>query len=1719
MDENEKKCNAITKPGTIGICAMDTKARSKPMRNILDRLLASGDFLLVTFGDKVILDEPVDHWPLCDFLISFFSTGFPLEKAIEYVKLRKPVCLNDLPMQQLLLDRRLVLAMLDAVGVPTPSRLVTWHQDAPVLTKEVKMKAKRIGFDIEKYANTTITANMVGTEEIQVENNTLKKPFVEKPVSGEDHNIYIYYSKEEGGGIRKLFRKKGNKSSEYFKEESDIRYDGANSYIYEEFMQVDNAEDVKVYTIGQHYSHAETRKSPVVDGVVRRNADGKEIRYVTELSAEEKEIARKVCLTFGQIVCGFDLLRANGKSYVIDVNGWSFVKGNQDYYDESASRIRKIFLNEVTRRGNKLVRQQTFSSKGQWNMKAFLSVMRHADRTPKQKVKFFFETKPFLELVRGCEDEIVYKTIDKFQIVIDTVKSCIENSIGDVDALKQIDNILEHKGKLSGTKVQLRPIFDKGTKNFKKMQLIIKWGGLFTHAGYLQSKDLGENLRTDLNIINKDLIQDLKVISSSEKRVIDTAETFCKALLDKDIPSDLIVINKEMLDDSNAAKEQTDFVKSKLQHILNPDMHAKPPSVFVMPEGWTDFAGPIRAMIELMKRMRVIMDENLKVPRSKVEFCCFENEKLFLERWEKLFREFCDVEHSKFEPSKISELYDALKFDLLHNRAFLYYTFKYDNENLVQSLCVQSKALFDIIGPHEFGIENKEKLEIGKTNTRFLLNSIHTGLVAASISPNPLTRLYFTKESKVYCLLNVVLLNGLKTKVIPTDIAELDYLTQITFELYERNMGIDEDRNDPEFSVRIGLSPGAHDPNLIELQLDSSHALSVQSRKWLTDHIPLEEALRCLLPTATEADLWAFAFAPKPRLMNPTATSLRKSYQIFNAPYFIAGFGLNPPIRTYDFITKPTIYSTNGKLHLKFKSFNSTFHAELESSSLDFNGFAEIHGDDGVQFLPLPYHTVYNGIMKENNRIVKGSSAQIVITSQNPLTMEGSIIMDTNYHIKQINQYKRAQRRMDVEIASPLSRQPEDYWSDYILIKEDYGVIEKHDHISHLIKRSPFSTCATDTSAYTGKSMKFGVSKDSSNCPLPNKKILLMGVAADCSYVQAKGGVSQALQSILSNWNSATQTYESAFNVQLGVGKVMIQQSCTADKSLAWNVDCSNPSFTISNRLSAFAQWRGTLGDDGLGLWHLMTQCSTQPAVGIAWLSTLCQQNAVSQSDPSGSGGTVFVSGVGVSSIVPTEWKVVAHEIGHNFGAIHDCTDSTCSSSGTSNGCSPCSPCNCNSQFLMNPLDTATTNNFSSGSTSLICSGISQMGSKCLKDPSQVSNVIQQGICGNGVREGNEQCDCGTPDQCKDKCCNASTCTFASGAVCSGADNCCNASTCQLLAQGTSCHKSQGVCDTDAVCTGTNATCPTNTFFKDGTSCVVSGTNAQCASGICTSRDLQCKASSLGSAGTGGNINIVTNSACPGFGNDCGLKCQDNSGNCYVLNGNFVGTYSINLDGTSCGGDGRCKNGSCEGASLFGMASVWINAYPQYFYPLLVLTALVVISVIWSCAKCCYYKSFARKKPARQPRMPKAPRPTLPSQVTVAENVPEEYPGQTFPAPERRAKKAKKPRSNEFPNGSGEDLVPQDGQNNYTQSDYRGERNQSGYQPEAWQDQYQYRSLDPQQDYRTSQSYDPNSIYPNQNGPRYAQPPNQRTSQSYAAKPSYMQPEYQDDFYNGPERR
>jgi inositol-hexakisphosphate/diphosphoinositol-pentakisphosphate 1-kinase len=74
-------------------------------------------FDVVIFGDECILHQPVEQWPIVECLIAFYSTGYPLEKALGYVELRKPYLINDLKTQQDLQDRRKVYEVIITVSL------------------------------------------------------------------------------------------------------------------------------------------------------------------------------------------------------------------------------------------------------------------------------------------------------------------------------------------------------------------------------------------------------------------------------------------------------------------------------------------------------------------------------------------------------------------------------------------------------------------------------------------------------------------------------------------------------------------------------------------------------------------------------------------------------------------------------------------------------------------------------------------------------------------------------------------------------------------------------------------------------------------------------------------------------------------------------------------------------------------------------------------------------------------------------------------------------------------------------------------------------------------------------------------------------------------------------------------------------------------------------------------------------------------------------------------------------------------------------------------------------------------------------------------------------------------------------------------------------------------------------------------------------------------
>ncbi|ORX51606.1 hypothetical protein DM01DRAFT_1375330 [Hesseltinella vesiculosa] len=878
---------------------MDRKARSKPMRYILDRLLKYGDFDIVIFGDKTILDEDIENWPGCDFLICFFSSGFPLDKAMDYVKLRKPYLVNDVCMQSLLWDRRVVLSVLDAIGVPTPPRLVVTRDGGPKVNPRAAAAFKELnGMDLDrifnKYAkNSTLVEST--RDSIYADGVTLEKPFIEKPVDGEDHNINIYYPDHLGGGGRRLFRKIGNKSSE--KDEGLEFASEQGSYIYEELMVTENAEDIKVYTVGPLFIHAETRKSPTVDGLVKRNMDGKEIRYHAALTHDECEIARKISKTFGQNVCGLDLLRVQGKSYVIDVNGWSFVKGNDSYYDQCARILADKFHRAIQERPTGLADiPSKISPENSWRLKGFVAVFRHGDRTPKDKFKISVKSSTFANLLQGSRQEVVFRQKHQLDQVGEAVDQCLRDGSEDEEKMLALKEILGKKRTLLGTKVQLKPKFDKSNR-LDKIQLNVKWGGELTHAGIYQSKDLGDNLRKDMNILNRAILDDVKIYSSSERRVRATADDFAKYFLNSQPADGVISESKYLLDDSNAAKEQGDAVKKQLRDLLTPGNII--PELMLARMNWPKNLPQPHVVLQeistIMTRLQTLMNLNRStrdVQTFQKEWCCFESPYLFCERWEKLFRNFCYFGNSdesdgsdilrtgaeKFaDPSWIPELYDSLKYDALHNRPFLEAIFadpdsaanspRHSSEypqiindlrrpsmspsstapppclvnNDLRKLYKLVKTMFDLIAPLEFGISDNEKKNIGMLISLPLLKSILRDIDDMAVSDNPKTRLYFTKESHVHALLSLVYLSGVPTKVPRNSLPELDFLTQITFELYERkNPDI---HGNADYSLRIAFSPGAHSDSVLDLHLDAEHCVKVVPRMNLIPHLSLEEVL------------------------------------------------------------------------------------------------------------------------------------------------------------------------------------------------------------------------------------------------------------------------------------------------------------------------------------------------------------------------------------------------------------------------------------------------------------------------------------------------------------------------------------------------------------------------------------------------------------------------------------------------------------------------------------------------------------------------------------------------------------------------------------------------------------------------------------------------------------------------------------------------------------
>lgn len=108
-----------------------------------------------------------------------------------------------------------------------------------------------------------------------------------------------------------------------------------------------------------------------------------------------------------------------------------------------------------------------------------------------------------------------------------------------------IRRVLQQGNHFSGInrKVQLKPILvDDATGSVKRLQVIVKWGGVLTHLGRRQAEELGNTYRMvmypqsadggGLLRLHSTYRHDLKIYSSDEGRVQTSAAAFAKGLLD-----------------------------------------------------------------------------------------------------------------------------------------------------------------------------------------------------------------------------------------------------------------------------------------------------------------------------------------------------------------------------------------------------------------------------------------------------------------------------------------------------------------------------------------------------------------------------------------------------------------------------------------------------------------------------------------------------------------------------------------------------------------------------------------------------------------------------------------------------------------------------------------------------------------------------------------------------------------------------------------------------------------------------------------------------------------------------------------------------------------------------------------------------------------------------------------------------------------------------------
>uniref|UniRef100_A0A8D0BD16 Disintegrin and metalloproteinase domain-containing protein 9-like n=1 Tax=Salvator merianae TaxID=96440 RepID=A0A8D0BD16_SALMN len=280
--------------------------------------------------------------------------------------------------------------------------------------------------------------------------------------------------------------------------------------------------------------------------------------------------------------------------------------------------------------------------------------------------------------------------------------------------------------------------------------------------------------------------------------------------------------------------------------------------------------------------------------------------------------------------------------------------------------------------------------------------------------------------------------------------------------------------------------------------------------------------------------------------------------------------------------------------------------------------------------------------------------------------------------------------------------------------------------------------------------------------------------------------------------------------------------------------------------------------------------------VGMAFVGTACSRDL---------GGSISTFN---HNMVIKHSTIVAHELGHNLGMNHD--DGRCPD-----------------YYIMHSTDNGA-KNFSSCSSDDFENLILGGGGTCLRNAPKPSDIYTEPICGNNIVDKNEECDCGTPKECTNPCCDAALCKLKAGSECAEG-LCCEK--CKFKVAGMECRPRRNACDLPEYCNGTYADCPEDVYVMDGYPC--NNMKYYCYGGNCQNYDAQCESLFGKGAKKGPNICFErANNKGDRFGN-CGMsgggfvKCTQANSLCGKIHCTSFSQQSLpsqvyiqNLDGISC---------------------------------------------------------------------------------------------------------------------------------------------------------------------------------------------------------------------------